>query len=313
MRGFVGGAASWAVRIGPRQCAAVGVAALAAAAVRARKRIGLPRALASAFVFGLPATIAAGFRRSRGRDGAVWAAQMWAYKNAFEMPADREQRLEQRTHFDYPIAIDARIGGGIPPSQRMARHLRRRGRLSALDKALTFFYWTWEVEPHVVIGWIRWRRSDQFAAAAGRMAATFDLTLVGYWTVPTAPPWWVSEKLGRMNGDVRRVMVEVADWLKGEPNPTEGDHEMGANPFAAMPSDHFATAVMAAILLAEQDARLGALGWAYALSLALALVYLGEHYVGDLLAGLALAVSVNAARRPLERAADRVLGLGPGG
>jgi hypothetical protein len=43
-----------------------------------------------------------------------------------------------------------------------------------------------------------------------------------------------------MDRDVRRVMSEVASWIKGEPNPTDGDHEMGASPFAAMPSDHFA-------------------------------------------------------------------------
>jgi membrane-associated phospholipid phosphatase len=36
----------------------------------------------------------------------------------------------------------------------------------------------------------------------------------------------------------------------------------------------------------------GALGWAYASTLGFALVYLGEHYVIDLLAGLALAESV---------------------
>lgn len=86
---------------------------------------------------------------------------------------------------------------------------------------------------------------------------------------------------------------------------------MGANPFAAMPSDHFASAAMTAILLAEQDRRLGMFGWSYALGLAFVLVYLGEHYVGDVLAGLSPALSVNAARGPLERATDRVLGLGP--
>ncbi len=298
-------------RIAPRQWGAAAAAAALVVAVRARRRIGLPSAVATAAAFGMPPVLAAGFPRSRGRDGAVWAAQMWAYKNAFEMPGDREERLRRRAHFDYPIAIDARIGGGTPPSQRVARRLRRRGHLSALDKALSFFYWTWEIEPHLVIGWIRCSRPDQFAAAAGRLAATFDMTLVGYWTLPTAPPWWVSEKLGRMNGDVRRVMSEVADWLKGERNPTEGEHEMGANPFAAMPSDHFASAAMTAILLTEQDPRLGVLGWGYALALAFALVYLGEHYVGDLAVGLVLALAVNAAHRPLERAADGILGLGP--
>jgi membrane-associated phospholipid phosphatase len=296
---------------GPRQYGALVAGASAVAAVRARGRIGLGAAPATGFAFGVPLGIAAGFERSPARDGAVWAAQMWAYKNAFEMPADEKQQLRRRTHFDYPIAVDRVIGAGTPPGQRLARRLRRRGHLSALDKALTFLYWTWEVEPHLAMGWIRWCRPRHFAAAAGRLAATFDLTLLGYWIVPTAPPWWASEKLGRMNGEVRRVMSEVADWLKGKPNPTEGEHEMGANPFAAMPSDHFASAAMTAILLTEQDPRLGALGWSYALALAFVLVYLGEHYVGDVVAGLLLALSVNAARRPLERAAERVLGLGP--
>jgi membrane-associated phospholipid phosphatase len=48
-----------------------------------------------------------------------------------------------------------------------------------------------------------------------------------------------------------------------------------------------------AALLAEIDPRLGVAGVAYALSLGFALVYLGEHYVGDLLAGLALAAAVS--------------------
>jgi membrane-associated phospholipid phosphatase len=298
---------------GPRQYAAIAAGASAVAAVRARKRIGLGPGPATACAFGVPLSIAAGFPRSPARDAAVWAAQMWAYKNAFEMPADDESRLRRRAHFDYPIAVDRVIGAGMPPSRRLARRLRRRGHLSALDKALTFFYWSWEAEPHLAIAWIRWRRPDHFATAAGRLAATFDLTLLGYWIVPTAPPWWVSEKLGRMTGEVRRVMSEVAEWVKREPNPTEGEHEMGANPFAAMPSDHFASATMTAILLTEQDWRLGAVGWSYALGLGFVLVYLGEHYVSDLLAGLLLALSVNAARRPLERMVERILALGPGG
>jgi membrane-associated phospholipid phosphatase len=180
-----------------------------------------------------------------------------------------------------------------------------------LDKALSFLYWTWEAEPHLVMAWLRWKRPDSFAAAAGRLAATFDLTLLGYWAIPTAPPWWSSEKLGRMDGEVRRVMAEVAEWVKGKPNPTEGDHEMGANPFAAMPSDHFASAAMTAMILSDEGVLLGAAGWVYALVLAFALVYLGEHYVTDELAGLALALGVNGARRPIGRAAQAVLDLGP--
>jgi membrane-associated phospholipid phosphatase len=271
----------------------------------------MPRALATAVAFAAPGSIAAGFKRSAARDAALWIAQMWAYKVSFEMPNDDEERLRERAHFDYPLTADTIIGAGTPPGRRLQRRLRRRGRLTLLDKACTFFYWTWEAEPHLALALIRFSAPEKFAAAAGRLAATFDLTLVGYWTLPTAPPWWVSEKLGRMDGEVRRVMAEVASWVKGERNPTEGDHELGANPFAAMPSDHFASAVMTAILLTERDRRLGAYGWSYALALAFTLVYLGEHYVTDLIAGLALALAVNRAGRPLETLVERLLEIGP--
>jgi hypothetical protein len=41
------------------------------------------------------------------------------------------------------------------------------------------------------------------------------------------------------------------------------------------------------------------------------LLYLGEHYLTDELAGLALALAVNRAKHPLERFAEAVLELGP--
>ena len=49
---------------------------------------------------------------------------------------------------------------------------------------------------------------------------------------------------------------------------------------------------MAAHVLAETGPVAGALGWAYAATLGFALVYLGEHYVADLIAGFALAEGV---------------------
>ena len=59
-----------------------------------------------------------------------------------------------------------------------------------------------------------------------------------------------------------------------------------------MPSLHFATSVMAAHVLGEAGPVAGRVGWAYAGTLGFALVYLGEHYVVDLLAGLALTEGV---------------------
>ena len=67
---------------------------------------------------------------------------------------------------------------------------------------------------------------------------------------------------------------------------------LGGNPWAAMPSLHFATALTMAAALAEAGPVEGAAGWGYALSLGFALVYLGEHYLTDLLAGALLVAAV---------------------
>jgi membrane-associated phospholipid phosphatase len=75
---------------------------------------------------------------------------------------------------------------------------------------------------------------------------------------------------------------------------------LGGNPLAAMPSLHFATSVMAAQLLTETGPVAGALGWTYTWTLGVALVYLGEHYAADLIAGAALTAAV---RRLAPRAA----------
>ena len=104
--------------------------------------------------------------------------------------------------------------------------------------------------------------------------------------------------------ELRRMMVEYGEefWGSGW-EPLYGF--LGGNPLAAMPSLHFATSVMAAHLLAETGPVAGALGWAYAGTLGVALVYLGEHYVVDLAAGLALAEGIRRARAAGGAAAAR--------
>ena len=73
-----------------------------------------------------------------------------------------------------------------------------------------------------------------------------------------------------------------------------------------MPSLHFGTSVMAARLLSQVGPGHAAAGWVYALSLGFGLVYLGEHYVMDLLAGLALAEGIWRAAPHLDPAIDAI-------
>ena len=80
------------------------------------------------------------------------------------------------------------------------------------------------------------------------MAVCFDLGCVVYWLVPTAPPWWAGEH-GSMP-PVRRIMVEAGERFWGRLwQPLYSSLE--GNPFAAMPSLHFGTSVMAARVLSQ--------------------------------------------------------------
>jgi hypothetical protein len=90
---------------------------------------------------------------------------------------------------------------------------------------------------------------------------------------------------------VRRMMVEYGEffWEDGW-GPLYS--VLGGNPLAAMPSLHFATSMMAAQLLADTGPLAGAVGWGYTATLGFALVYLGEHYAVDLIAGAALTAAV---------------------
>jgi hypothetical protein len=96
-----------------------------------------------------------------------------------------------------------------------------------------------------------------------------------------------------LTGDeqVRRIMVGIGEETWGSAWPVLYG-TLGSNPWAAMPSLHFAASTMAAISLSETGRTAGALGWGYALTLGFALVYLGEHYVTDLAAGGALVAAV---------------------
>jgi membrane-associated phospholipid phosphatase len=170
--------------------------------------------------------------------------------------------------------------------------------------------------PHGTVAYLLLRHPERFPRAAAVTYAVFDIGALFYWFVPTAPPWFAAgaaERDGSGATEVRRLMVEYGDDFWGGRWGSLYS-VLGGNPLAAMPSLHFATSVMAALLLAEVGPLPGALGTAYTATLGLALVYLGEHYVVDLLAGAALTLAVRrgeaGARRPVQALARGVSALG---
>ena len=255
-----------------------------------RKRLRVPNPVTLAVSAAGPLAVAVLAPRTRKRDVALFAMQMWAFTVVHEMPYDDPEALRRRLYTRYPIKMDERIGLGRLPGSRLQTMLAGRRHSAALDRVLTITHWLWFFEPYAVLSWILVRHPDHFPRAARQLAAVFDGGAFLYWAVPTAPPWWASEQ-GLTKEPMRRIMFEVGEPLWGRYwGPLY--KALGGNPWAAMPSLHFATSMTAALALAEAGKLEGTLGWAYASTLGFALVYLGEHYVTDLLAGAALVVAV---------------------
>ena len=277
-------------------------AGLAAPLLRRRLRLKAPVVITAAAA--TPFALAV-FPRSRARDVGMCVLQMYAYLVTYKMPNDDPEKLMARVRVEYPVKADRFLGRGTTPTLRLQRALSTPGRFNRFEKLLVWCHWVWFMVPHGTVLYLLVRHPDRFPRGAARMYATFDLGLIGYWAVPTAPPWYAAQQGLMEDGgtpELRRMMVEYGEefWKSGWA-PLYGF--LGGNPLAAMPSLHFATSVMAARLLSETGRWPGVLGWSYALTLGLALVYLGEHYVADLAAGLALTEVVRrgepAVRRPV--------------
>ena len=287
-----------------------------------RRRLKLSKGTTIGAAAMAPAAAYVAFPKGRVRDVAVCVAQMWAYLAAYEMPNDDPEALRERARVQYPIAIDRVLGLGKLPTQRLQETFSGPDGTKPVERVLVWCHWLWFAVPHASVAYVALRRPEKFPSAAARMYGVFDLGAVVYWALPTAPPWWAAAngyveplderirigEFGKREDDsgvpapVRRIMLDYGEQFWGARWNSLYD-ALGGNPLAAMPSLHFASSLMAARLLSEVGPISGLIGWTYASTLGFALVYLGEHYAVDVIAGGALAESVNRGSKTLTPAA----------
>ena len=172
--------------------------------------------------------------------------------------------------------LQARIGGtGSDPG------------IAAYASAV--IHWTWFVFPHAAVVGV-WLFARKYAwRVALIVASTFMLGALLYFTVPTAPPWMAVEQ-GLASG-IERVMNGVGPAMLGQSFYAWAFETMAEpNPTAAMPSLHFAASfVVVGVGLLIGSRWLAAIALVYSAALAFALMYLGEHYLADIIAGAVVA------------------------
>ncbi len=195
-----------------------------------------------------------------------------------------------RTLTAYVLDWELWMFAGITPSAWLQARI---GGASSDPGFPAFFsaivHWTWFVFPHAaVIGvWLFMRKMAWRVTII--VALTFYLGVLLYFTVPTAPPWMAADQ-GLVDGVVRGMNavgpailgVDLYNWAfaaMAEPNP-----------IAAMPSLHFAASfVIVGVGIVLRSAKVIAVALVYCVALAFSLVYLGEHYIADIIAGATVA------------------------
>lgn len=194
-------------------------------------------------------------------------------------------------HVAYPADADRALFGTVP-TVWLQEHLYVPGATSVLEIACIAVYMSYFLVPHAV-AFALWRRNiDRFRRYAHEIVLACYVGLTVSFVVPTAPPW-LAGQLGE-TPFVARVAKDLASGA-GATAYREGYEIAGVNPVAAMPSLHTALTVVVALAALRAGRIWGMLGFAYAAAMCFSLVYLGEHYVVDVLAGIATAfVAVGA-------------------
>ena len=227
----------------------------------------------------------------------AYAVAQWVSTPLADRGADGgTNRLGFGLHVTEPAAVDEQLFG-TPPSVWLQQHLVD-GATHWYDAVAALVYVTHFVSIPLVTGLVWFRLRGRFRAWLTAVVTFTVVGVAGYLVYPAAPPWMASD-LGAVGAVDRLSLVgwHYLDLTSVARLSALG--QGGSNPVAAMPSLHAGAALLVAGFLhpAVGPPWRAALA-AYVLLMGLALVYTGEHYVVDVVAGwLTAAVALGAAGR----------------
>ncbi len=195
--------------------------------------------------------------------------------------------VTERVHFHEMINYDLIIGGGTLPTIWL-QQLLYHGQLAWYDFYFYGLYMLHFIVP-LILGVLIWRRRPQ---AYWQYAWSFIMlsyaAFVTYVLFPAAPPWMASEM--DMIAPIQRISTDIWAALGIQSFPTVYA-QLSPNLVAAVPSLHAAYPTLVALFVGKLFGwRWGALAFIYPVSIWVGIVYMGEHYVFDVLAGVGYAL-----------------------
>jgi membrane-associated phospholipid phosphatase len=195
--------------------------------------------------------------------------------------------VSKHVHYTLMYDFDRWLGFGTIPTIRL-QHALNAGPLHWYDRFFFGLYTVHFLTP-VLLGILIWRLRD---ASYWRYMWSFVVLSYGafltYLAFPAAPPWMASRD--HYIPYVEPVQHHI--WNNLSVHSVPNLYEMfGPNQVAAVPSLHSAYPTLIALFVFELfGRRWGLLAMIYPISMWIGVMYLGEHYLFDVLAGALYAV-----------------------
>jgi membrane-associated phospholipid phosphatase len=181
-------------------------------------------------------------------------------------------------HYGYVIRVDRALFGGTDPSQWLQAQL---GSVRWLAVACTVVYFCHFVIP-VAVGMVLWLVDRvQFLRFTVALLGMSFAAFVVFLLVPVAPPWLANH----------HHLLPGVHSLIALPSAVSPYYQwLNPDAAAAFPSLHAAFPLLAALALWPVTRSGAVLAFTWSAAVWFSVVYLGQHYVADVLGGIAFAV-----------------------
>jgi membrane-associated phospholipid phosphatase len=175
------------------------------------------------------------------------------------------------------------VFGGTLPTITLQHAFYKPEVVSPQDVVAMFFYFMHFPLP-IVVGFVFWIRSrEHYRRFVGALLLMALLSFVTYLFWPSAPPWIQFKQ----DDVIHKILNETVDKLWGKNYVVSPLYShLNPNQFAAFPSLHAAFPALAAVYAWSRYRALSLALIVWTAAVGVSIVYLGEHYVVDILDGL---------------------------
>ncbi|MHB8645940.1 MAG: phosphatase PAP2 family protein [Thermomicrobiales bacterium] len=187
-------------------------------------------------------------------------------------------------HHTAVLEVERHLFFGAVPTVWLQNRLTIPRHFRWYDYAATALHWSHFVMPITILFvlWLKYPVLFRRYLIAFIVLTTLVLDI--YFLFPAAPPWMAAREgyLPHLARPMVDIAVQANRQLFGNVYATIG----ASNDVAAMPSLHASYPFLACVMFWPVSRKLGVLGLLYFLLMSLALVYLAEHYVIEILAAM---------------------------